>query len=112
MTKNEYVPRSGKRHFFAVAIRLLGLTLMIEGIGIWLMSFGEPLVKFMAVFIFLSGQCGFMLPKTASWHIVFDMYDLKHYKKHKTGRFVEKKLKQLVKKPAKKKKPAKSKKKK
>ena len=66
---------------------------MIEGLGIFVMSEFKPIFMAMAVFLFLSGQGGFMLPNTVSWHIVFDVYEQKKGRKKSRRKFVEKRLK-------------------
>ena len=105
MSKN-----TGSRTFFAFVIRLLGITLMVEGLGIFVMSMFEPLVMLMAIFLFLSGQCGFMLPSTVSWHLVFENYESRKSKKKVRRKFVETRLEKIIpkkRKPAEKKRRAK-----
>lgn len=89
-------PKMCRRTFFALVIRILGVTLMIEGFGIFIMSGFEPLFMVMAIFLFLSGQMGFLLPNTPSWHFVFDMYDLKKNEKKMRKKFIETKFETII----------------
>ncbi|MBR9681883.1 MAG: hypothetical protein GOV00_03745 [Candidatus Altiarchaeota archaeon] len=89
-------PDLWRRNFFAFMIRLLGITLMIEGLGIFIMSGFEPLFMLMAVFLFLSGQGGFMLPGTVSWHMVFDTYENNKNRKNIQRKFVEERLEKVI----------------
>ena len=85
-----------QRNFFAFVMRLLGVTLMIEGLAIFVMSMFEPLIMLMAIFLFLSGQCGFMLPSTVSWHIVFELHENKSTKEKVRRKFVEAKFEKII----------------
>ena len=99
------LPWKWREDIIAFLIKILGVTLMIEGLGLWFFSFGETVVFLMSLCFFFSGHWGFVLPHTDAWKRQFKeeqhekkrpwMFKLKE--KSNKEKFVEKKLQEVCK---------------